>query len=103
MLKTLMSSQQLYHRLEEHLQFSQDSSLSPAVVFPSSQNLGQDCRSYSRLECCYDEDQSLHHQSWVLRIQWTAVLGEDDALELHRKEIPTHIKVTTTLGVLGCI
>lgn len=92
-----MLSRQLYHHadhLEEQLQFSQDPSLSPAVVFPSCQIHGRDCCSSSRLECWfYYVDQSLHRPSWVSGILWTAVLEEeDDAVELHRKEIIEHVQ-----------
>lgn len=90
-LETLMSSQR--DHLEKQSQLSQDHSLSPAVVFRSCQIHWKHCCSSSRLECWfYYMDQSLHHQSWVSRILWTAVLEDDEALELQRKEITKHVK-----------
>lgn len=90
-----MSLQQLYRhadRLEDQLQCSQDPSLSAAVVFPWCQILGQDCCSFSRLECRCNEDQSLHHRNWVSETLPPALLDEDGAVELHRKEIIKHLK-----------
>lgn len=94
-LKTLMSLQQLCHhadRLDDQLQCSQDPSLSPAVVFPCCQILGQDCCSSSRWECRCDEDRSLHHRNWVSETLPLALLDEDGAVELHRKEIMKHLQ-----------
>lgn len=94
-----MSLQRLYHHtdhLEEQLQFSQDPSLSPAAVSQSWQIRGQDCCSSSMPACWCYVDQSLHRQSWVSGNLWTVVVDEDDALELHRKEITKHVEASKT-------
>ena len=93
-----MSSQQLCHhmdQLEEQLQLSQQSSLSPAVVFPSGQILVPVCCSSSRVERQRYVDQSLHHRSWVSGSLWRAEWDED-ALGLDRKDITKHVKASKT-------
>lgn len=75
MFLTLMRLQQRRRPLEEQLQFSQDSSVAPVVVFPSC------CCSSSVPERRSGEGEDLRRQSWA-----SGMLEDDDVPKLHKKK-----------------